>query len=96
MNSTINSDERAATPRGTGAASTINMQTIPQPAANGQGVSRLDFFRGCALAGIVAASKNRRQVFSSCVGQDCDTAQMADMLARTMLRRAYPFGRVEQ
>lgn len=35
MNSTTN-NERAATPRGTGAASTINRGTIPQPAANGQ------------------------------------------------------------
>ena len=91
MNSTTN-NERAATPRGTGAASTINTETIPHCRRSGQGVSRLDFFRGCALAGIIAASKNRRQVFSACVADDCDTAQMADMLARTMLRRAYPFG----
>ncbi|MBP9533776.1 MAG: hypothetical protein KBE52_04385 [Bilophila sp.] len=88
-------DEKAAPPA-RGATSKTDAQNVPQPAANGQGVSRLDFFRGCALAGIIAASKNRRQVFSACVGQGCDTVQMADMLARTMLRRASPFGRVEQ
>ena len=88
-------DEKAAPPA-RGATSKTDAQNVPHPAANGQGVSRLDFFRGCALAGIIAASKNRRQVFSACVGQDCDTVQMADMLARTMLRRALPFGRVEQ
>lgn len=90
MHGTINSEK--GRPGGTGAASTINEGTVSHPAALGQVVSRLDFFRGCALAGIIAASKNRRQVFSACVGQDCDTAQMAEMLARTMLRRAYPFG----
>lgn len=44
MSSTINSDERAATPRGTGAASTINTETIPHCRRSGQGVSRLEFF----------------------------------------------------
>ncbi len=90
MHGTINSEK--GRPGGTGAASTINTETIPHCRRSGQGVSRLDFFRGCALAGIIAASKNRRQVFSACVGQDCDTVQMADMLARTMLRRACQFG----
>lgn len=94
MHGTINSEK--GRPGGTGAASTTNAGTLPQCRCSGQGITRLDFFRGCALAGIIAASKNRRQVFSACVGQDCDTVQMADMLARTMLRRALPFGRVEQ
>jgi len=89
-----NPDGKAAPCKG--AAESTDTHNLALRAALGQGVSRLDFFRGCALAGIIAASKNRRQVFSACVGQDCDTAQMADMLARTMLRRAYPFGRVEQ
>ncbi len=92
---TRNAKKRAA-PSGKSATSNADARTVSHCRCSGQGVSRLDFFRGCALAGIVAASKNRRQVFSACVGQDCDTAQMADMLARTMLRRAYPFGRVEQ
>lgn len=84
-------DEKAAPPARS-ATSKTDARTVSHCRCSGQGVSRLDFFRGCALAGIIAASKNRRQVFSACVGQDCDTAQMADMLARTMLRRAYPFG----
>ncbi len=86
-----NSDKKKGAPA-TATPSNSDARTVSHCHCSGQGVSRLDFFRGCALAGIIAASKNRRQVFSACVGQDCDTAQMADMLARTMLRRVQPFG----
>lgn len=87
MHSTTNS-ERAATPRGTGAASTINGGTIPQPACMGQVASRLDFFAAAALQGMIAQCSDGLSVFSLCVERSSFTANTAFFIAQEMERYA--------
>lgn len=84
MHSTTNS-EMAATPRGTGAAKgTTNAGTIPQPAANGQGASRTDFFAAAALQGMIARCSDGLAVFRLCVENASATANTAFFIAREM------------
>lgn len=87
MTSTINTSEKGR-PGGTGAASTINMQTIPQPAANGQGASRTDFFAAAALQGMIARCPDGLSVFSLCVERSSSTANTAFFIAQEMERYA--------
>lgn len=83
MTCTTNS-KRAATPDGTGAASTINEGTVSQSAANGQVVSRLDFFAAAALQGMIARCPDGLAVFRLCVETASSTANTAFFIAQEM------------
>lgn len=82
MHSTTNSQK--GRPGGTGAASTINGGTIPQPAALGQVVNRLDFFAAAALQGMITRCPDGLAVFRLCVENCSATANTAFFIAREM------------
>lgn len=83
MTSTINTSEKGR-PGGTGAASTINGGTIPQPACLGQVASRLDYFAAAALQGMIANCADGKAVFRICVENCSATANTAFFIAREM------------
>ena len=78
-----NSDTKKGAPA-TATPSNSDAQKVPQPAANGQGVIRLEFFAAAALQGMIARCPDGLAVFRLCVENASATATTAYFIAREM------------
>lgn len=94
MNSTINSDERAATPRGTGAASTINEGTVSQSDLARQVDYEMNLWTD-TIALMVSTLKRAAKIEGKDVSAEQIMNQAADFANRFMEKRAALMGGAE-
>ncbi len=76
--------KKKAAPPARSATSKTDARNVPQPAALGQVVNRLDFFAAAALQGMITRCSDGLAVFRLCVENASATANTAFLIAREM------------